>query len=216
MAATSVLKLVIDDKEYEASLRDAKKGMKDLVDSMRESGKAFADLDKSVLDYASSIGNMAAKSSDSRTQMRELTQTINDLTLQYRSLTDEEKSTPFGQALNASIQQLTERAGNVKDVMIDTENAIKHASSDTRMFDQLAQGASVATSAFQGLTGAGKLLGIEMGDDVAVIAKLQAAMAVTNSLTTIQTALQEESALIPSNSFFLSLCLSNFNLGIFC
>lgn len=196
MAATSVLKLVLDDKEYEASLRDARKGMQDLVNSMRQSGKSFADLDKSVLDYASSIGNMTAKSSDSRTQMRELTQAINDLTIQYRSLTDEEKQSPFGKALNQSIADLTERAGKVKDVMIDTENAIKHSASDTRTFDQLAQGASVATSAFQGLTGAGKLLGIEMGDDVAVIAKLQAAMAVTNSLTTIQTALQKESALM--------------------
>jgi hypothetical protein len=52
----------------------------------------------------------------------------------------------------------------------------------------------VATSSFQTLQGASKLLGIEMGNDVEVIAKLQAAMAVTNGLSAIQTALQKQSA----------------------
>ena len=80
--------------------------------------------------------------------------------------------------------------------MEDVALSIRNAASDTRVFDQLAQGMSVATAGFQGLTGAGKLLGIEMGNDVEVIAKLQAAMAVTNSLTTIQTALQKQSALM--------------------
>ena len=79
---------------------------------------------------------------------------------------------------------------------MDVEISIRNAASDTRLFDQMAQGMSVATAGFQGLTGAGKLLGIEMGNDVEVIAKLQAAMAVTNSLTTIQTALQKQSALM--------------------
>ena len=80
--------------------------------------------------------------------------------------------------------------------MADVQASIRNAASDTRLFDQMAQGMSVATAGFQGLTGAGKLLGIEMGNDVEVIAKLQAAMAVTNSLTTIQTALQKQSALM--------------------
>jgi hypothetical protein len=84
----------------------------------------------------------------------------------------------------------------VKDAMADVSASINNAASDTQVFDQLAQGMNVAMAGFQGLTGAGRLLGIEMGDDVAIIAKLQAAMAVTNSLTTIQTALQKQSALM--------------------
>ena len=192
----SLLKLGIDSSQWDAGLKKAQQALNAFTQSQGGLQQAIAKDNGEMVEFVKMIGQMDSSSKNTKGQMRELTQAINDLTLQYRSLTDEEKSTPFGQALNASIQQLTERAGNVKDVMIDTENAIKHASSDTRTFDQLAQGASVATSAFQGLTGAGKLLGIEMGDDVAVIAKLQAAMAVTNSLTTIQTALQKESALM--------------------
>jgi hypothetical protein len=96
--------------------------------------------------------------------------------------------------MQQSIAQMTERASEMKDAMGDVNAAITNAASDTRLFDQMSQGMSVATAGFQGLTGAGKLLGIEMGNDVEVIAKLQAAMAVTNSLTTIQTALQKQSA----------------------
>ena len=121
---------------------------------------------------------------------------LTTLTQTYRGLTDEEKASPFGQELAKGIQQLTERAGQAQDAMADVQASIRNAASDTRLFDQVAQGMSVATAGFQGLTGAGKLLGIEMGNDVEVIAKLQAAMAVTNSLTTIQTALQKQSALM--------------------
>jgi hypothetical protein len=39
--------------------------------------------------------------------MRELTQTTADLTVAYRSLTDEERNSPFGQALADSIAKMT-------------------------------------------------------------------------------------------------------------
>lgn len=128
--------------------------------------------------------------------MRELTQATTDMTIAYRSLTDEEKNSPLGREMLNAIDQLTDRAGNIRDAMGDVQAAINNVASDTRAFDQMAQGVSIVTSTFQGLTGAGKLLGINMGDNVAVIAKLQAAMAVTNSLTTIQNALQSQSALM--------------------
>jgi hypothetical protein len=128
--------------------------------------------------------------------MRELSNALTTLTTTYRGLTEEEKASPFGQELARGIDALTERAGEARDAMSDVEQSIRNASSDTRTFDQLAQGMSVATAGFQGLTGAGKMLGIEMGNDVEIIAKLQAAMAVSNSLTTIQNALQKQSALM--------------------
>ncbi|MCR5366535.1 MAG: hypothetical protein K6E67_10385 [Prevotella sp.] len=196
MAATSTLKLVLDDKEYNASLKEASKGLRDFQQSVQNAGKSLSEVDDKVVEYTREIGNMTSTAKNSRGELREMTQTLTDLTIQYRGLTDEEKNTPFGQALSSSIDKLTQRASVVKDAMADVEQSIKGAASDTRTFDQLAQGMSVATASFQGLTGAGELLGIEMGNDVAVIAKLQSAMAVTNSLTTIQNALQKESALM--------------------
>lgn len=194
--ATSALKLVIDDREYEASLKHAKQGMMDLQQSLQAAGKSFTQVDEKIVEYARALGNMEGTAKGSKGQLRELSQTLTDVTIVYRQMTDEEKASPFGQALLKSIDKLTQRASVIEDTMNDVKQSIKNAASDTRTFDQLAQGMSVATAGFQGLTGASKLLGIEMGNDVQVIAKLQAAMAVTNSLTTIQTALQQESALM--------------------
>ena len=196
MAGTSVLKLKVDGNEYDAGLKKAQQGLQALEKSLQEAGKSFSDVDKQVVDYVRAIGQMDTTAKTSRGALRDMTQTLTDLTLQYRDLTDEERKSPFGEALSQSLAELTQRASDINDAMGDVSQSISNAASDTRTFDQLAGGVGVLTSGFQGLTGAGKLLGINMGDNVELIAKLQAAMAVTNSLTTIQNALQKQSALM--------------------
>lgn len=195
-AATSVLKLVVDDKEYEASIKEAKRGMLDLEKSLRETGKSFADVEKSIIEYAKGIGEMNTVAKESKSQLREMSQTLTDLTRVYRQLSEEEKSSEFGKNLLQSIDKLTERAGEVQDAMGDVQASIRNAASDTRLFDQISGGAQLMTNAFQTAQGAAKLLGIELGDNVEVLAKLQAAMAVTSGLQQVQTLLQKQSALM--------------------
>lgn len=194
--ADSILRLKVDSQEYDNKIRRAADGIQQYAQRCREAGGTLTQLDDGVLEFVQSLGKMDTVATTTKQQLREMSNALTTLTTTYRELTDEEKQSPFGKELSKSIQQLTERAGKAKDAMVDVEQSIRNAASDTRMFDQLSQGASVMTAGFQGLTGAGKLLGIEMGNDVEVIAKLQSAMAVTNSLTTIQTALQKQSALM--------------------
>lgn len=194
--ADNILRLQVDSQEYDSKIKRAAEGIQQYAQKCREVGGTLEHLDDGVLEFVNALGQMDTVANGTKGQLRELTNALTDITLTYRSLTDEEKASPFGQALAANIDILTERAGNAKDAMADVAASIQNASSDTRSFDQMAQGMSVAMAGFQGLTGAGKLLGIEMGNDVEIIAKLQAAMAVTNSLTTIQTALQKQSALM--------------------
>ena len=194
--ADSILRLKVDSQEYDNKIRRAADGIQQYAQRCREAGGTLTQLDDGVLEFVQSLGKMDTVATTTKQQLREMSNALATLTTTYRELTDEEKQSPFGKELSKSIQQLTERAGKAKDAMVDVEQSIRNAASDTRMFDQLSQGASVMTAGFQGLTGAGKLLGIEMGNDVEVIAKLQSAMAVTNSLTTIQTALQKQSALM--------------------
>ena len=190
----SVVKLRIDSKEYDANIKRAGDALTQYFQKVREGGGTLMHLDEGVMEAVQAMGEMGTMAKNAKGGLRELTQATTNMTVAYRSLTDEEKASPLGQAMAQSIAQMTERASEMKDAMGDVNAAITNAASDTRLFDQMSQGMSVATAGFQGLTGAGKLLGIEMGNDVEVIAKLQAAMAVTNSLTTIQTALQKQSA----------------------
>ena len=194
--ADSILRLKVDSQEYDQKIKRAAEGIQQYAQKCRDAGGTLQYLDDGVLEFVQALGKMDTVATGTKQQLREMSNALTTLAQTYRGLTDEEKASPFGQELAKGIQQLTERAGQAQDAMSDVQASIRNAASDTRLFDQMAQGMSVATAGFQGLTGAGKLLGIEMGNDVEVIAKLQAAMAVTNSLTTIQTALQKQSALM--------------------
>ena len=56
MAGTSVLKLTVDDKSYNASIKEARKGLLALEESLNKAGKSFSNVDKSVEQYVREIG----------------------------------------------------------------------------------------------------------------------------------------------------------------
>lgn len=196
MASQSVLKLKVDDKEYSAGLKNAQQGLQALRQSLEQQGRTFSDVGKNVVDYVREIGNMESTAKNSRSVLRDMSQTLTDLTIQYRELSDAEKSSPFGKALAASIEELTNRAGDISDAMGDVQASITNMASDTRAFDQVAGGISLMTSGFQTAVGAANLLGIEMGNEEKVLATLASAMSITNGLQTVQNLLQSQSALM--------------------
>lgn len=192
----SVLELSVETGKWDAGLKKAKQALDNFTSAEGGLQQALGKSADQMASFIQMLGNIDSTAKSTKGQLREYTETIASLTAAYRSMTSEQQQGDVGRAMAASIQQLTEKAGVLRDAMDDVQQSIKNTASDTRTFDQLAQGASVVTAGFQGLTGAGKMLGIEMEDNVEVIAKLQAAMAVTNSLTTIQNALQKQSALM--------------------
>ena len=192
----SVVKLRIDSKEYDANIKRAGQALTDYFNKVKEGGGTLMHLDEGVMEAVNALGNLGTQANNIKGGLRELTQATTDMTAAYRALTDEEKASPLGQAMQKSIAQMTERAGDMRDAMADVQASINNAASDTRVFDQLSGCAQLLTASFQAATGAANLLGIEMGDNVEVIAKLQAAMGVVNGLATIQTALQKQSAVM--------------------
>lgn len=194
--AENILKLKVASEEYDAKIKRAAEGIQHFVQNVRESGSTLKESGILARSFLTELGNMETVAKGGKQQLREMSNAIVTLTNTYRGLSDADKASGFGQELNRQIQVLTERAGTLQDSMADVQASIQHAASDTRAFDQIAGAAGLATSSFQTLQGSAKLMGIEMGNDVEVIAKLQAAMAVTNGLTQIQTALQSQSALM--------------------
>lgn len=194
--ADSILKLKVDNQEYDSKLKRATEGLQRYVDGCRKAGGTLAVVEDETLQFVQALGEMDTVAKGGQQSLKEMTRSLTDLTIQYRSLTDEEKNSPFGQALAKGIDQLTERAAVAKDAMGDVNAAITRAASDTRAFDQIAGATSLVTSSFQTLQGTAKLLGIDLGDNVEVIARLQAAMSVTMGLTQMQNALQKESAVM--------------------
>ena len=108
-AGKSILKLVVDDKEYGSKLKNAQNALNALEAVLQGTGKSFAQVDKAVVDYAKSIGQMSTQATSARGKIGEMTSTFTELSLKYRQLTEEEKKSPFGQALSASLDQLRTR-----------------------------------------------------------------------------------------------------------
>jgi len=194
--AENVVKLRVDSEEYDAKIKRAAEGLQHYADECRKVGGTLSVVEDETLEFVRALGKMPTVAKSSTQGLRELTRATTDLEIQYRALTEEEKNSDFGKAMRAAIDELTERSGQMRDAMGDIQASIKNAASDTRTFDQIAGAASVATSSFQTFQGAAKLLGVNLGNDVEIIAKLQAAMALTNGLTQIQNALQKESAVM--------------------
>lgn len=192
--ADSILRLKVESQEYDQKIKRAAEGIQQYAQKCREVGGTLTKLDDGVLEFVQALGQMDTVATGTKQQLREMSNALTTLTQTYRGLTDEEKASPFGQEMAKGIQQITERAGQMRDAMDDVNLSIKNVASDTATFDQIAGAANIATSGFQVLQGATKILGIEMGDNVEIIAKLQAAMAVTNGLSQIQAALQKQSA----------------------
>lgn len=131
-----------------------------------------------------------------RTQLRNVREEIATLLLAYRSLSEEEKQTAQGKELARHISELTEKAGELNDALVDTSQAVTNAASDTRGFDQLSGGIQLVVDGFGLATAGAQALGLSEADLIEVQTQLQTALVASNALTSMQTNLQKQSALM--------------------
>lgn len=131
-----------------------------------------------------------------RMQLRTLREEIATLLLAYRSLTDAEKNTAQGRELARHIDELTEKAGELNNAIMDTSQAVTNAASDTRGFDQLAGGMQLVVDGFGLATAGAQALGLSEEDLIEVQTRLQTALVASNALTSMQTNLQKQSAIM--------------------
>lgn len=168
----------------------------EVSDAARETKHTLDEQTKAVEEARQSLGDSSDTTASVKKDLKELVLEIANLTLEYQNLTEEEKASADGQALADHIHDLIERAGALKDAISDTNTAITNAASDTRGFDQLGGALQLAIDGFGLATGAAEMLGISSDDLAEVQTKLQAAIAASNAMQSIQNTLQSESALM--------------------
>lgn len=172
------------------------KEINDVTEAARNAKTAIDEHNQSLRDAQSSIEESGGSTDNLTRRLRELVMEIASLTVEYRSMSDEEKQSAEGQELQKKIQSLTEEAGNLKDAIADTNVAISNAASDTRGFDRVSSAVKMMIDSFGFATGAAEMLGMKQEDLVKVQTQLQAALVASNAITQIQTNLQKESALM--------------------
>ena len=126
MAGTSVLKLKVDDKEYNASLKQAQQGLQHLGQALNNAGKSFTHVDKTVVDYVRSIGQMEAQSKTARGRIGEMSNAFVEFSLQYKSMAAEVKNSDVGKALAESIEQLKNRTIDAKEELDELNKSLNN------------------------------------------------------------------------------------------
>ena len=111
--ADSIIRLRVDTKDYDANIKTARQGLLQMEQACRKVGGTFEYVEKAELEYVRALGQMETKSQSVKGKIGELTAAYTDLRAEYNRMTDAEKSSEFGKALNASLEQMKGRiAGN--------------------------------------------------------------------------------------------------------
>ena len=194
--ADVVAKLQVDSSQFDQRLKSAVENLTKMEKEVRRTGATFAYADKEEIAFIQSLGSMETKTSSAKSQLREYTEALMQMTSTYRNLTQEEKNSDWGKALAASMDEIKGKAAMLRDAMADVNREIGGMASDTQVFDQIAGGVTGLVSVFQVGQGALQMFGVKSNDAIQAMAKLQGAMAVANGLTKIQNALQKESNLM--------------------
>lgn len=178
-----------EGQQLAASIEEVSQAAKETKQSIEEHNEALEEARRS-------LGETGGKTSSVKRDLKELVLEIANLTIEYQNLSEEEQASAEGQALADHIRDLTEQAGVLKDAIADTNQAITNAASDTRGFDQIGGALQLAIDGFGLATGAAEMLGISSEDLAEIQTKLQAAIAASNAMQSIQNTLQAQSAVM--------------------
>ena len=122
--AKNILRLRVDSKEYDSKIERARSGLLHLEQSLQKAGKSFASADKDQVAFVKELGKMDTVSQTAKGKVNELSKAFVDLSVQYRKMTEQEKASPFGQAMSQSLDQLKTRVQADKDEIRELEGSL--------------------------------------------------------------------------------------------
>lgn len=180
-------------------MTDAQKasaGGKELEKEIQNLDAHLKDLAADMGEHQRNVGNYAIAAQNMKGTLRELTEEIAQLTLQYNELSDEEQRSDVGMQMRDKITQLTEEAGKYKDIISDVKQSISGSASDTRLFDSLIEAGQVFAATMGVAETACRALGMSEDSLQQSMLKVQQAMQAVQALMVIQNTLQKQSNLM--------------------
>lgn len=180
-------------------MNDAQKasaGGKELEKEIQNLDAHLKDLSADMGEHQRNVGNYAIAAQSMKSTLRELTEEIAQLTIQYNELSDEEQKSDIGMQMRDKITELTEQAGKYKDVISDVKQSISGSASDTRLFDSLIEAGQVFAATMGVAETACRALGMSEDNLQKSMLKVQQAMQAVQALQVIQNTLQKQSNLM--------------------
>jgi chromosome segregation ATPase len=158
--ADVITRLKVDSSEYDSKLKRATQGLQHMEEALHRAGKSFIDADKWQVEFVRQLGQMGTVSTTAKGKIGEMSQAFVELSLQYKRMSEQEKSSPIGKALSESLDQLKGRIGEAKqqlsDVNAEMGKTTQEGSDMSGMLGMLAAKFGVST---QVLTAFGAVVG---------------------------------------------------------
>lgn len=126
-------------------------------------------------------------------QMRDAKREVQNLALAYSKLSKEEKQSNFGLEMKTRLDAAKKSAAEFVDMQGDMQTELKNLASDTRVFDTMAEGLTIASNVASGALGIYAQLTGEEEDAKRAMVAFTTAQSVLNAATTIHNALQKQS-----------------------
>ena len=180
-------------------MNDAQKasaGGKELEKEIQNLDAHLKDLAADMGEHQRNVGNYAIASQSLKSELKDLTNEIAQLTMEYNHLSSEEQRSDVGIALREKIGELTEKAGEYRDIIADVKQSINASASDTRWFDTMAESGQLMISTFQLAQSSCEALGLSEKSLQQSMLGVQRAMQAVQALQVIQNTLQKQSNLM--------------------
>ncbi len=122
--ADVITRLKVESTEYDNKIKRAQQGLLNLEQEVRKTGTTFSTLSREQVNYIQSLGRMETSSRNAKGKIGELGAAFTELSLMYKRMTDQEKSSPAGKALAQSLDQLKTRVVQAKADLADLNKSL--------------------------------------------------------------------------------------------
>lgn len=171
--ADVLVRLDVQSEAYESKLKNATANLQHMEKEVRRTGATFEVADKEELEFIKSLGSMETHATNASGKIKEMTQSIAEMTMVYNKMSDAEKNAATGQALAASIAQQKSNLAEFKDALADASGeAQKTGGFIDTLADGLGQLGPVGQMAGKLLKGAFGPVGIAIAAVVGIVKQL--------------------------------------------
>ena len=123
--ADVITRFRLETTQYDSKLRDAAKGLKEVVRVAELGGKDFKNFSDKAIENARALGQTASGATNAKDRLKDLVGSFNEAAKAYNNLSQTQQQSDFGKALSQSLEQLQQRIKQTKDELYSLGDASK-------------------------------------------------------------------------------------------
>ena len=127
--ADVITRFRLETTQYDSKLRDAAKGLKEVVRVAELGGKGFTGFNQKAIEAARSLGTIESGANNTKDRLKDLVGAFNDAAKAYNNLSKEQQQSDFGKAMAESLTQLNQRIKDTKQELYGLGDAAEKVKS---------------------------------------------------------------------------------------